>query len=46
VRDYLLAKGIDTARVQTISFGKERPMVTGSNDDAWAKNRRAKTVLR
>ena len=45
VRDYLLAKGLNAARVRTVSYGKERPAVSGSNEEAWAKNRRAATVL-
>ena len=45
VRDYLLAKGLDAARIRTVSYGKERPSVAGSNEQAWAKNRRAATVL-
>ena len=45
VRDYLLAKGLNAARVRTVSYGKERPAVPGSNEEAWAKNRRAATVL-
>jgi len=45
VRDYLVAKGINSARVRTVSYGKERPAVAGSDDAAWAKNRRAATVL-
>ena len=45
VRDYLVAKGIDPARVRTVSYGKERPAVAGSDEAAWAKNRRAATVL-
>ena len=45
VRDYLVAKGINSARVRTVSFGKERPAVAGSDEAAWAKNRRAATVL-
>jgi len=45
VRDYLLAKGLDAARIRTVSYGKERPSVAGSNEEAWAKNRRAATVL-
>ena len=44
-RDFLLAKGIDAARIRTVSYGKERPAMLGSNDEAWAKNRRAATVL-
>merc|ERR1711871_1406454 len=41
VRDYLVAKGIDSARVRTVSYGKERPTASGSDEGAWAKNRRA-----
>ena len=44
-RDYLLAKGIDAARIRTVSYGKERPAMSGSNETSWAKNRRAATVL-
>ena len=44
-RDFLLAKGIDAARIRTVSYGKERPAMLGSNEEAWAKNRRAATVL-
>ena len=45
VRDYLVAKGINSARVRTVSYGKERPALAGSDEAAWAKNRRAATVL-
>ena len=45
VRDYLVAKGINSARVRTVSYGKERPAAAGSVESAWAKNRRAATVL-
>ena len=45
VRDYLLAKGLNAARVRTVSYGKERPAVSGSNEESWEKNRRAATVL-
>ncbi len=45
VRDYLVAKGIDPARVRTVSYGKERPTASGSDEGAWAKNRRAATVF-
>ena len=45
VRDYLVAKGINSARVRTVSYGKERPAAAGSDEAAWTKNRRAATVL-
>lgn len=44
-KNYLVAAGIPAARVSTISYGKERPAVVGSNEAAWAQNRRAVTVV-
>ena len=44
-RDYLQSRGVAPNRMQTISWGKERPAVEGSNEDAWAQNRRAVTVV-
>jgi peptidoglycan-associated lipoprotein len=44
-KNYLVAAGISGARVNTISYGKERPAVVGSNEAAWAQNRRAVTVI-
>jgi peptidoglycan-associated lipoprotein len=40
VADYMLAKGIDGLRIKKVSYGKERPLLKGSNEEAWAKNRR------
>lgn len=40
VRDYLVALGINPARLSTVSYGEERPAVLGSNESAWAQNRR------
>ncbi|MFI5244502.1 MAG: peptidoglycan-associated lipoprotein Pal [Gemmatimonadales bacterium] len=37
---YLVSRGIAESRIETVSFGKERPAVQGENEDAWAKNRR------
>ncbi len=45
VKSYLVALGIEPMRVNTISFGKERPAVLGSNPAAWAQNRRGVTVV-
>jgi len=45
VRSYLLTQGIDAGRIQTISYGKERPAVFGSDDQSWAQNRRAVTKV-
>jgi peptidoglycan-associated lipoprotein len=41
VRDYLLHAGVDNGKIQTVSFGAEMPVDPDSNEDAWAKNRRA-----
>ena len=41
VRRYLVALGVSADRVHTISYGEEKPAVTGSDEAAWAKNRRA-----
>ena len=40
VADYIVAKGIDGLRVKKVSYGKEIPMVKGSNETEWSKNRR------
>ena len=45
VYDYLLALGVQANRLRTISYGKERPAVLGSNEEAWAQNRRAVFVV-
>ncbi len=45
-RDILVASGVSGARIQTISYGKDRPDALGSSEDAWARNRRAVTVVR
>jgi peptidoglycan-associated lipoprotein len=44
-KDYLAAQGISTSRITTISYGKERPEVPGSDENAWQQNRRAVTVV-
>jgi peptidoglycan-associated lipoprotein len=46
VKDYLVASGISPSRIKTISYGKERPQARGSNESAWAQNRRGVTVLK
>lgn len=46
VRNYLIALGVSADRIETVSYGKERPAVMGSNPKAWAKNRRAVTVVK
>ncbi|MCY4591362.1 MAG: peptidoglycan-associated lipoprotein Pal [Alphaproteobacteria bacterium] len=45
VRQYLIASGIDAARIETISYGKERPVALGSDEASWALNRRGVTVI-
>ncbi len=45
VRSFLVTLGIDARRVETISFGKERPDELGSTEAAWSKNRRAMAVV-
>ncbi len=41
VREYLIQHGASADKVQTVSFGAEMPADSGSNESAWAKNRRA-----
>ena len=41
VASYLAAVGVEPSRMQTVSYGKERPAADGSNESAWALNRRA-----
>jgi len=44
-KNYLVAQGIAANRVATISYGKERPAVIGSNEAAWSQNRRGVMVV-
>ncbi len=44
-KNYLVSLGISPARVSTISYGKEKPLDPAHNEAAWAKNRRAHTVV-
>jgi peptidoglycan-associated lipoprotein len=44
-RNFLAAQGVDSSRMSIISYGKERPADDGHNEEAWAQNRRAKTVV-
>ncbi|MDC0861415.1 peptidoglycan-associated lipoprotein Pal [Alphaproteobacteria bacterium] len=45
VFSYLADSGIEISRMNTVSFGKERPEVIGSTDSAWSQNRRAVTTI-
>ena len=43
-KNYLATRGVNPARISTISYGKERPIALGSDEGSWAQNRRAVTV--
>ena len=43
-KNYLTSIGVDASRIQTVSYGKERPSALGSDEQSWAQNRRAVTV--
>ncbi|MSP02829.1 MAG: peptidoglycan-associated lipoprotein Pal [Acetobacteraceae bacterium] len=43
---YLTAKGVSANRISTVSYGKDRPIAPGSNEQAWAQNRNAITSVR
>jgi peptidoglycan-associated lipoprotein len=45
VKEYLLAQGIASGRLGTSTLGKERPEANGANEQAWAQNRRAVSVI-
>jgi peptidoglycan-associated lipoprotein len=45
-KEFLVAQGIGAARIDTVSYGEERPFDPGHNETAWAKNRRAHFVLK
>jgi peptidoglycan-associated lipoprotein len=45
-RDYLVAKGVASARISTISYGKDRPTAVGSDEQSWAQNRNAITSVK
>src|SRR5574337_49754 len=44
-KDYLVASGVASTRIKTVSFGKERPFVMGHDESAWKWNRRAHFVV-
>jgi peptidoglycan-associated lipoprotein len=46
VMNYLVSLGVPKAALSTVSFGKEKPLDPGHNEEAWAKNRRAHFVLK
>ena len=45
VKEYLVSQGVSTARVETVSYGKERPLCTESSEGCWAQNRRGTTIV-
>ena len=45
-QDYLVAAGISASRLQTISYGKDKPFATGHDDASWQQNRRAHFTVR
>lgn len=46
VRDFLISEGVNGSRLQTISYGKERPVSLCSEEACWSKNRRAVATIR
>jgi peptidoglycan-associated lipoprotein len=45
VRDYLVGLGVSPSRIATVSFGKERPIDPGADDEAFRRNRNARTAI-
>ena len=45
VADYLASRGVNRARISTVSYGKERPIDAGSGEESWAKNRNGHTSI-
>jgi peptidoglycan-associated lipoprotein len=45
VKEYLVAQGVAAGRLETVSYGKERPICTASTEDCWAQNRRGVSTI-
>ena len=45
IKEFLVASGLQADRIKTVSYGKERPAIIGSNESAYAQNRRAVGIL-
>ena len=45
IRNYLVSLGVEASRLQTISYGKERPVCTDASESCWAQNRRGVLVV-
>ena len=45
MQEFLVSHGVEPGRIITISYGKERPVDPGQDDEAWQKNRNAHTAI-
>ena len=45
IRNYLIQRGVSAGRIDTISFGKERPIAEGGTEESWARNRNGHTAI-
>jgi len=45
VREFLVGQGVSGSRIETLSYGKEKPIDPGTSEEAWAKNRNARTAI-
>lgn len=45
IKNYLSSHGVNAERINTVSYGKERPVAFGSDEQSWTQNRRGVTVL-
>ena len=45
VKEFLISLGVESGRITTISYGKERPAADGSTSESWAENRRSVTIV-
>ena len=45
VKEFLVAQGVSAGRLETVSYGKERPICTESSEDCWAQNRRGVSTI-
>jgi peptidoglycan-associated lipoprotein len=46
VKEYYVYMGIDASRIEAVSYGEEKPLDPGHTEEAWAKNRRAETLIK
>jgi peptidoglycan-associated lipoprotein len=45
IKDFLVAHGVSASRIETVSFGKEKPIDAGTTEEAYAKNRNGHTAI-